>query len=347
MEFSASQIAQFLNGEVFGNPDVTVSGLSKIEHGEKGTLSFLANPKYTEFLYTTEASIVIINNSFVPEHEVKATLVKVEDAYGAFARLLEIYDQYRQNSLLGISSLAFIHPSAKIGEDVYIGEFAVIAANTVIGKGTKIYPQVYLGDGSSVGEDSILNPGVKIYHACVIGSRCILHAGVIVGGDGFGFAQQEGVDYKKVPQIGNVIIEDDVEIGSNSTVDRATLGSTIIRNGVKLDNLVQIAHNCIVGEHTVFAAQSGIAGSSTIGSFCQVGGQVGIIGHLKIADNVKIAGQSGVSNSLAKEGAIIMGSPAIDIGLYRKASVGFRKLPDIMKRLDLLEKKLKELENKD
>ena len=347
MEFSASQIAQFLDGEVFGNPDVTVSGLSKIEHGEKGTLSFLANPKYTEFLYTTDASIVIISNSFVPEHEVKATLVKVEDAYGAFARLLEIYDQYRQDSLTGISSLAFIHPSAKIGEDVYIGEFAVISANAVIGKGTKIYPQVYVGDGTSVGENTILNPGVKIYHACVIGSRCILHAGVVIGGDGFGFAQQEGVDYKKVPQIGNVIIEDEVEIGSNSTVDRATLGSTLIKKGVKLDNLVQIAHNCVVGEHTVFAALSGMSGSSSIGRFCQVGGQVGIAGHLKVPDNVKIAGQSGVSNSLLKEGSIVMGSPVMEIGQYRKSIVGFRKLPDIMKRLDSLEKRLKELGNKD
>ena len=347
MEFSASQIAQFLNGEVFGNPDVTVSGLSKIEHGEKGTLSFLANPKYTEFLYTTDASIVIISNSFVPEHEVKATLVKVEDAYGAFARLLEIYDQYRQDSLTGISSLAFIHPSAKIGEDVYIGEFAVISANAVIGKGTKIYPQVYVGDGTSIGENTILNPGVKIYHACVIGSRCILHGGVVIGGDGFGFAQQEGVDYKKVPQIGNVIIEDEVEIGSNSTVDRATLGSTLIKKGVKLDNLVQIAHNCVVGEHTVFAALSGMSGSSSIGRFCQVGGQVGIAGHLKVPDNVKIAGQSGVSNSLLKEGSIVMGSPVMEIGQYRKSIVGFRKLPDIMKRLDSLEKKLKELGIKD
>ena len=347
MEFSASQIAQFLNGEVFGNPDVTVSGLSKIEHGEKGTLSFLANPKYTEFLYTTDASIVIISNSFVPEHDVKATLVKVDDAYGAFARLLEIYDQYRQDSLTGISSLSFIHPSAKIGEDVYIGEFAVISANAVIGKGTKIYPQVYVGDGTSIGENTILNPGVKIYHACVIGSRCILHGGVVIGGDGFGFAQQEGVDYKKVPQIGNVIIEDEVEIGSNSTVDRATLGSTLIKKGVKLDNLVQIAHNCVVGEHTVFAALSGMSGSSSIGRFCQVGGQVGIAGHLKVPDNVKIAGQSGVSNSLLKEGSIVMGSPVMEIGQYRKSIVGFRKLPDIMKRLDSLEKKLKELGNKD
>jgi len=344
MEFSASQIAQFLNGDVFGNPEVTVSGLSKIEHGEQGTLSFLANPKYIEFIYTTNASIVIVNKSFIPDHEVKATLVKVDDAYSAFARLLEIYDQYRQSSLIGISSLAFIHPSAKIGEDVYIGEFAVISANAVVGKGSKIYPQVYLGDGASVGEDSILNPGVKIYHTCVIGNRCILHAGVVIGSDGFGFAQQEGAEYKKVPQIGNVIVGDDVEIGSNSTIDRATLGSTIIKKGVKLDNLVQIAHNVVVGEHTVMAAQSGISGSSTIGDFCQVGGQVGITGHLKIPNNVRIAGQSGVSNSLTKEGAILMGSPAIDIGQYRKAAVGFRKLPEMMKRLDLLEKKLNELE---
>lgn len=344
MEFSASQIAQFLDGDVFGNPEVKVSGLSKIEHGEQGTLSFLANPKYTEFIYTTDASIVIVNKSFIPEQEIKATLVKVDDAYGAFARLLEIYDQYRISNLIGISSLAFIHPTAKIGEDVYIGEFAVISANSVIGKGAKIYPQVYLGDGASVGEESILNPGVKIYHDCVIGSHCILHAGVVIGGDGFGFAQQEGVDYKKVPQIGNVIVEDDVEIGSNTTIDRATLGSTFIRKGVKLDNLVQIAHNVVIGEHTVIAAQSGISGSTSIGRFCQIGGQVGITGHLTIPDNVKIAGQSAISNSLTKEGAIMMGSPAFEIGQYRKAYVGFRKLPDILKRLDLLEKKLKEFE---
>jgi len=346
MEFSAGQIAQFLNGEVFGNPEVTVSGLSKIEHGEQGTLSFLANPKYTEFIYTTKASIVIVNSSFIPEHEINATLVKVEDAYGAFAKLLEIYDQYRRSGLVGISSLAYIHPTAKVGEDVYIGEFAVISANAVIGKGTKIYPQVYIGDGASVGDDTILNPGVKIYHACVIGNRCVLHAGVVIGSDGFGFAQQEGVS-KKVPQIGNVILEDDIEIGANTTVDRATLGSTIIRNGVKLDNLVQIAHNVIVGEHTLMAAQSGISGSSSVGRFCQIGGQVGITGHLIVPDNVKIAGQSGVSNSLTKEGALLMGSPAFDISDYRKSYVGFRRLPDIMRRLDLLEKKLKELENKD
>jgi len=347
MEFSASQIAQFLNGEVFGNPEVKVSGLSKIEHGEQGTLSFLANPKYTEFIYTTNASIVIVSNTFIPDQEIKATLVKVDDAYGSFAKLLEIYDQYRQSSLTGISSLAFIHPTAKIGDDVYIGEFTVVSANAVIGNGAKIYPQVFLGDGASVGDESILNPGVKIYHACKIGKRCILHAGVVIGSDGFGFAQQEGVDYKKVPQIGNVILEDNVELGANTTVDRATLGSTIIRKGVKLDNLVQIAHNVIIGENTVMAAQSGISGSSSVGRNCQIAGQVGITGHLSIPDNVKIAGQSGVSNSLTKDGAILMGSPAFDISQYRRSYVGFKRLPDMMKRLDLLEKKLKELENKE
>jgi UDP-3-O-[3-hydroxymyristoyl] glucosamine N-acyltransferase len=346
MEFSAGQIAQFLNGEVIGNPEVKVSGLSKIEHGEQGTLSFLANPKYTEFIYTTKASIVIVNATFIPEQKIEATLVKVEDAYGAFAKLLEIYDQYRKSSLVGISSLAFIHPTATVGEDVYIGEFTVISANAVVGKGAKIYPQVFIGDGAKIGEETTLNPGVKIYHACVIGNRCILHAGVVIGSDGFGFSQQEGVS-QKVPQIGNVVLEDDVEIGANTTIDRATLGSTFIRKGVKLDNLVQIAHNVIVGEHTLMAAQSGISGSSSIGRFCQVGGQVGITGHLTIPDNVRIAGQSGVSNSLTKEGALLMGSPAFDISDYRKSYVGFRRLPDIMKRLDVLEKKLKELDKKD
>jgi len=346
MEFSAGQIAQFLNGVVVGNPEIKVSGLSKIEHGEEGTLSFLANPKYTEFIYTTKASIVIVNTSFIPEQEIAATMVKVDDAYGAFAKLLEIYDQYRKSGLVGISSLAFIHPTAKVGEDVYIGEFTVISANAVVGNGAKIYPQVFLGEGAKVGEETTLNPGVKIYHACVIGNRCILHAGVVIGSDGFGFAQQDGVSHK-VPQIGNVILEDDIEIGSNTTIDRATLGSTIIKKGVKLDNLVQIAHNVIIGEHTVMAAQSGISGSTTIGRFCQLGGQVGITGHLTVPDNVKLAGQSAISNSLTKEGALLMGSPAFDISDYRRSYVGFRKLPDIMKRLDVLEKKLKALENKD
>jgi len=346
MEFSAGQIAQFLNGEVIGNPEVKVSGLSKIEHGEQGTLSFLANPKYTEFIYTTKASIVIVNATFIPEHEIAATLVKVEDAYGAFAKLLEIYDQYRKSSLVGISSLAFIHPTAKIGENVYIGEFTVISANAVVGSGAKIYPQVFVGDGAKIGEETTLNPGVKIYHACVIGNRCILHAGVVIGSDGFGFAQQEGVS-QKVPQIGNVILEDDIEIGANTTIDRATLGSTIIKKGVKLDNLVQIAHNVIIGEHTVIAAMTGISGSTTIGKFCQIAGQVGITGHLTVPDYVKIAGQSAISNNLTKEGALLMGSPAFDISDYRRSYVGFRRLPDIMKRLDVLEKKLKELEKKD
>src|ERR1035437_6795087 len=228
MEFSASQIAQFLNGEVQGDPEIKVSNLSKIEQGEPGTLSFLANPKYTSYIYTTDASIVIVGKDFVPEQAVKATLVKVDDAYAAFAQLLEIYDQFRKNSKTGISSLAFIHPTAKVAEDVYVGEFVVIGADATIGKGTKIYPQVYIGENVAIGEETTLNPGVKIYHNCVIGNRCTLHAGVIIGGDGFGFAQQQGVEYKKVPQIGNVVVEDDVEIGSNTTIDRATLGSTII-----------------------------------------------------------------------------------------------------------------------
>ncbi len=344
MEFSASQIAQFLNGEVQGNPEVKVSNLSKIEHGTPGTLSFLANPKYTSYIYTTGASVVIVNKDFVPEQPVTTTLVRVDDSYAAFAQLLGIYDDFRKKSKVGISSLAFIHPTAKVADDVYVGEFAVIGANTTIGKGTKIYPQVCISEDVTVGEETTLNPGVKIYHSCVIGNRCILHAGVVIGGDGFGFAQQQGADYKKVPQIGNVVIEDDVEIGSNTTVDRATLGSTTIHRGVKLDNLVQIAHNVEIGEDTVIAAQSGVSGSAKIGKFCQLGGQVGLAGHLVIPDNVRIAAQSGVANSLAKNGSIIMGSPAFDIGQYRKSLVGFKRLPDIMKRLDLLEKKLRELQ---
>jgi UDP-3-O-[3-hydroxymyristoyl] glucosamine N-acyltransferase len=344
MEFTANQIAQFLNGEVQGDPEVKVSRLSKIEQGEYGTLTFLANPKYTSYIYTTGASVVIVSKDFVPEQTVKTTLVRVDDAYAAFAQLLEIYDQFRKNSKVGISSLSFIHPTAKVADEVYVGEFVVIGANAEIGKGTKIYPQVYIGENVTVGENTILNPGVKVYHACVIGNRCTLHGGVVIGGDGFGFAQQQGADYKKVPQIGNVIIEDDVEIGSNTTIDRATLGATIIHKGVKLDNLIQIAHNVEIGEHTVIAAQTGVSGSTKIGKNCQFGGQVGFAGHLIIPDNVRIAAQSGVANSLAKDGAILMGSPAIDAGQCRKSYVGFKRLPDIMKRLDQLEKKLIGLE---
>jgi UDP-3-O-[3-hydroxymyristoyl] glucosamine N-acyltransferase len=338
MEFSASQIAAVLEGSVDGNPEVRISRLSKIEEGEPGSLSFLANPKYTPFIYTTKASIVIVNKDFIPDQPVKSTMVRVDDAYTAFARLLELYNQVK-NEKKGISSLAFISKSATIGNDVYIGEFAFVGDNAVVGDNSRIFPQVFLGDNVKIGENSTLFAGVVIYSDNIIGSNCTIHGGVVIGADGFGFAPQQDKNYKKVAQIGNVIIEDDVEIGSNTTIDRATLGSTIIRKGVKLDNLIQIAHNVEIGENTVIAAQTGISGSTKIGKNCMIAGQVGFVGHLTIGDDVKVGAQSGISGNL-KDGSIVMGSPAIDIANHRRALVHFKNLPEIVKRLDQLEKRL-------
>jgi UDP-3-O-[3-hydroxymyristoyl] glucosamine N-acyltransferase len=338
MEFSASQIAAVIEGIVEGNPDVKIRQLSKIEEGEPGTLSFLANPKYTPFIYTTKASIVIVNKDFSPDQPLSPTLIRVEDAYTAFARLLEMYNKIK-NEKRGISSLSFVAKSAIIGKDVYIGEFAFIGENTTVGDNTKIFPHVFLGDNVKVGSNSTLYAGVIIYSENVIGNECTIHGGVVIGADGFGFAPQQDKNYKKVAQIGNVIIEDNVEIGSNTTIDRATLGSTIIRRGAKLDNLIQIAHNVEIGENTVIAAQTGISGSTKIGKNCMIAGQVGFVGHLSIGDDVKIGAQSGVSGNL-KDGSIYMGSPAIDISIHRRALVHFKNLPEIVKRLDQLENRL-------
>jgi len=338
MEFSASQIAAVIEGIVEGNPDVKISRLSKIEEGEPGTLSFLANPKYTPFIYTTKASIVIVNKDFSPDQPISPTLIRVEDAYTAFARLLEMYNKIK-NEKRGISSLSFVAKSAIIGKDVYIGEFAYIGENTTVGDNTRIFPHVFLGDNVKVGINTTLYAGVIIYSDNVIGNECTIHGGVVIGADGFGFAPQQDKNYKKVAQIGNVIIEDDVEIGSNTTIDRATLGSTIIRRGAKLDNLIQIAHNVEIGENTVIAAQTGISGSTKIGKNCMIAGQVGFVGHLSIGDDVKIGAQSGVSGNL-KDGSIYMGSPAIDISIHRRALVHFKNLPEIVKRLDQLENRL-------
>ncbi len=338
MEFSASQIAAVIEGIVEGNPDVKISRLSKIEEGEPGTLSFLANPKYTPFIYTTKASIVIVNKDFSPDQPLSTTLIRVEDAYTAFARLLEMYNKIK-NEKRGISSLSFVAKSAVIGKDVYIGEFAYIGENVTVGDNTKIFPHVFLGDNVKVGSNSTLYAGVIIYSENIIGNECTIHGGVVIGADGFGFAPQQDKNYKKVAQIGNVIIEDNVEIGSNTTIDRATLGSTIIRQGAKLDNLIQIAHNVEIGENTVIAAQTGISGSTKIGKNCMIAGQVGFVGHLSIGDDVKIGAQSGVSGNL-KDGSIYMGSPAIDISIHRRALVHFKNLPEIVKRLDQLENRL-------
>ena len=343
MKFTAAQIAEVLEGKVIGNETIEVSGLSKIEDGQPETLSFLANPKYTKHVYTTNASIIIVNEDFVAEKEVPCTLIKVKNAYVAFSTLLDMYKE-ATNQKTGISSLAFISESAQIGQNVYIGEYAVISENAVIGDGCKIYPQTYVGDQSKLGKDCTLFTGAKIYNDCIIGDSCTFHSGVIIGSDGFGFAPQDDKNYKKVAQIGNVIIEDFVEVGSNTTIDRATLGSTIIRKGVKLDNLIQIAHNVEIGENTVIAAQTGVSGSTKIGKNCMIGGQVGITGHLVIGDGVMIAAQSGVSSNV-KDGKVIQGSPAYDIAPYRKSYVYYKRLPDIVKRIDDLEKQLKNLKN--
>ena len=338
MEFKAKQIAEILKGEVEGNSEVVVDKLAKIEEGEKGSISFLANPKYTHFIYESKASIIIVNKDFKAEKEIDATLIRVEDAYAAFAQLLEAYNQIQLNKS-GISSRAAIAESSKYGEDCYIGDFVIIEENVRIGKNVKIYPQTFIGNNVSIGDNTTIFPGVKIYSDNIIGNGCTLHAGVIIGSDGFGFAPQSDNNYKKIAQIGNVIIEDYVEIGSNTTIDRATLGSTIIRKGVKLDNLIQIAHNVEIGENTVIASQTGVSGSTKIGKNCMIGGQVGIIGHITIADEVKIAAQSGIGGNIKKVGAIVQGSPAYDISTYRKSYVHFRNLPKIIERLNELERK--------
>jgi UDP-3-O-[3-hydroxymyristoyl] glucosamine N-acyltransferase len=341
MEFSANQIAEILKGKVEGDPDIKISYVSKIEEGKKGTLSFLANPKYAQYIYDTEASIVLVNDDFKAERPVKPTLIRVENAYTSFAKLLEVYNQIKLNKS-GISEKAHIPASAKIGQHVYIGEFAVIGEGAVIGDYSKIYPQVFIGENVRIGNNTTLFAGVKIYSDNVIGNDCILHAGVVVGSDGFGFAQQDDKNYMKISQIGNVIIEDQVEIGSNTTIDRATLGSTIIRKGAKIDNLVQIAHNVEIGENSVIIAQTGISGSTRIGKNCMLGGQVGVIGHISIADDVKVAAQSGVGKSIANNGEIVQGSPAFEIGKYRKSYIHFRNLSEIKNKLDELEKRLNE-----
>jgi len=342
MEFSAQQIAGLLHGEVEGDENSIVNNLSKIEEGLPRTLSFLANPAYTNFIYTTDASIVIVNKTLVLDKPVKAscTLIRVENAYESFAKLLELYTQIKGNKV-GIEQPSFISPSAVLGNDCYVGAFAYIGQNVKIGNNVKIYPQVFIGDLAEIGDNTTLFAGVKIYHECKLGSNCTVHAGTVIGSDGFGFApNNEGQAFTKVPQIGNVVIEDNVEIGSNVSIDRATLGSTRIRSGVKLDNLVQIAHNADIGENTVIAGLSGVAGSTKVGKNCMIGAQVGIAGHLKIANGVKIAGQSGIGSSIEKEGEIVQGSPAFGIGEFKRSYVLFRSLPKLNDKISELQKKL-------
>jgi len=338
MEFTASTIAGFLKGEIEGNPDVKVTTIAKIEEGFEGALSFLANPAYEQYLYTTNSSIVLVNKTFVPTGEIKATLIRVDNAYESFASLLRLIEQSKPRKK-GIHPMAIIEPSAKIGGDVYIGPYSYIGENCSIGSGCSIYPNVYIGDNSKVGDNCVLYAGVKIYHECIIGNECIIHAGAVIGSDGFGFAPS-ATEYSKIPQLGNVILEDNVEIGANTAIDRATMGSTIIRKGVKLDNLIQIGHNVEVGENTVMAAHAGIAGSTKIGKNCMLGGQAGIAGHIKIAAGTKIGAQAGIISDIKEENTAILGSPALDIKQYMRSYAIFRRLPDLKTKLDALEKDL-------
>lgn len=341
MEFSAQQIAALLGGTIEGNENAQVSNLSKIEEGKPGTLSFLANPLYTPHIYETDASIVIVNKTLVLDKPVKSTctLIRVEDAYSSFAQLLEMYNQVKFNKQ-GIEQPSFISKSATIGKECYVGAFAYIGENVKIGNNVKIYPHCYIGDNSTIGDNTTFFSGVKIYHDSVVGKNCTIHASTVVGSDGFGFVANSD-DNKKVPQIGNVIIEDNVEIGSNTCIDRATLGSTIIRKGVKLDNLIQIAHNVEIGENCMLAGGVFIAGSTKLGKNILIGGQAGVIGHLKIANGVKIAAQSGVGNSIEKENEIVQGSPAFNVGEYKRSYVLFRSLSKLNDRVRDLEKNLK------
>ncbi len=340
MELSASQLANLIGGEVVGDGNVTVGTFAKIEEGHPGALSFLANPKYTHFIYTTESAVVLVKRDFEPEQPVKATLIKVDDPYATIAHLLEMVQEMTKVVKKGIEQPAFIAEGVEIPEDAYVGAFAYIGAGAVIGKGAKIYPQTYVGANCRIGEETILYPGVKVYDGCEIGARCIIHSGAVIGSDGFGFAPV-GERYEKIPQTGNVVISDDVEIGANTTIDRAMMGSTRIGEGVKLDNLIQVAHNCEIGDNTVMAAQVGVAGSAKLGKHCMVGGQVGFVGHIKIADNTLIGAKSGVSRA-TKPGDRIIGSPAVDMGEFARSLVYVKRLPQMMEKLKELEKRIKQ-----
>jgi UDP-3-O-[3-hydroxymyristoyl] glucosamine N-acyltransferase len=345
MEFTAATIAGFLKGEIEGNPDVKVSTVAKIEEGHEGALSFLANPKYEPYIYTTDSSIVLVNKDFVPSGKIKATLIRVNDSYEAFASLLSLVEQSKPKKK-GIHPTAIIGTGTKLGSDVYIGAYAYIGENCIIGDGCRIYPQVYIGDSTSIGNNCLMFPGVKIYHECKIGNNCTIHAGSVVGSDGFGFAPQSEREFMKIPQLGNVILEDNVEIGANVAIDRATMGSTIIRKGVKIDNLVQIGHNVEIGENTVMAGQTGIAGSTKVGKNCMFAGQVGIAGHLKLADGTKIGAQAGVAGNVREANSIIQGTPAIGQRQFLRSSIVYKKLPELKSKIDALEKEIESLKNR-
>ena len=339
MKFTAQQIAKILNGDIVGKTDIEVSSLAKIEEGKKGDLCFLSNEKYTQNIYTTKASVVIVNSSFNPEKEIAATLIKVEDAYTSFSQLLELYNKIQFNKV-GISEKSDIDKNSTIGKDVFIGAFTSISEGVKIGENVKIHSNCFIGENVSIADNTIIFPNVSIYHDCKIGKNNIIHSGVVIGADGFGFAPDENNNYAKISQIGSVIIGDDVEIGANTTIDRATMGSTKIGNGVKLDNLIQIAHNVEIGECTVIAAQAGVAGSSKIGKNCMIGGQTAVSGHLTIADEVKIAGQSGIASSIKEVGKIVQGPMAFDIRDFQRSYIIFKKLPELYRTVNTLKKKI-------
>ena len=340
MEFSAKQIAEFIQGTIVGDENATVHTFAKIEEGIPGAISFLSNPKYTHYIYDTQSSIVLVNKDFEPEKEIKATLIKVDNAYESLAKLLNLYEMSKPKKT-GIDPLAYIAPTAKIGQNVYIAPFACVGDNVEIGDNTSLHPHATVGSGAKVGSNCILYPHVTVYHDCRVGNNCILHAGSVVGADGFGFAPSpEG--YEKIPQIGIAILEDNVEIGANTCIDRATMGATIIRKGVKLDNLIQIAHNVEVGSHTVMASQVGVAGSTKIGEWCMFGGQVGVAGHITVGNKVNMGAQSGVNGSV-KDGKALIGTPPIEFKNYFKSSAVFKKLPDMYLELASLKKELDEL----
>ena len=343
MQFSAAQIALLVNGKTEGDPNAAVGSFGKIEEAVTGQLAFLANPKYEEHLYTTGASVILVNETLELKQPVSATLIRVQDAYTAFASLLTKYQELEAQQLTGIQEPSYISKTATVGEKVFIGAFAYIGEGVVIGNQAKIHPQVYLGNNVRIGNNTVLHPGVKIYHGCVIGANVTIHAGSVIGGDGFGFAPQTDGSFKKVPQIGNVLIEDFVEIGVNVSIDRATIGSTIIRAGAKLDNLIQIAHNVDIGHDTVIAAQAGISGSTKIGNGVMIGGQAGIVGHLQIADGARINAQSGVSKSIKIKGGAVTGSPAYDYTSALRSQAISRNLPELEKRLKELEEQIKQL----
>lgn len=338
MKFTAAQIAGILNGTVDGDEETSVSKLAKIEEGTIGSLTFLSNPKYKHYIYSTQASITIVNNDFFPEHKVETTLIRVENAYKAFSQLLEYYNQVKMNKT-GIENPVFVAESAKYGENLYLGAFSYLGENVKIGDNVKIYPNVYIGDNVTIGDNTILFTGAKLYSETVIGAACVINSGVVIGADGFGFTPNENGEYHKVPQTGNVIIEDNVDVGPGTTIDRATLGSTIIKRGVKLDNQIQIAHNVSIGENTVIAAQTGIAGSTKIGKNCMIGGQVGIAGHIVIGDNVKIQAQSGIGRNV-KDNETLQGSPAFSYGDFNKSYVHFKNFSKLVERINTVEKKI-------